>query len=171
MGTTRHKEVEAKRHLLVAEAQYLIARASQIDYIEQRPMPMNGFHTWGDVVHQLSRDGRMADDCSGSITNLYRWAKCEDPCNMNFDGYGNTDSMFNANEHYTETRHAHPGAIGIFGWQGATVHAIMVMQPDGDNPWCYSHGEEAGPFHIRLLDEQRYHTGQPLAWLNVAHLL
>lgn len=159
----------SQRERLVNEARTLISYSSQIHYAEIRPMPYEQFPTWPKVTDWLERGGSITTDCSGSATSLFKWAGLRDPNGLGYNGLGNTDTMYNHLPHYHNVEDAHPGALLIFG-TSPTVHVCMLMQRDGVDPWLFSHGQEAGPFHIRLSAERQGHVGQAETWLNISHL-
>lgn len=160
---------EAQRRKLVTEAQYLISKEPQIHYAEVRPMTSNHVHTWSDVVNLLGHGGHLTMDCSESVTSLFRWAGLRDPNGNGYDGTGYTGTLLEHLPHYENVRHAHPGALLVFGG-GTGVHVCMLMERGGDNPMLFSHGQEAGPLHISLSEEAAYHAGQTQTWLDISHL-
>jgi len=160
---------DAQRKRLVDYATYLIHKEPLIHYKEIRPMPYLKLPTWESAHRHLEKGGSLTTDCSGSTTCLFKWAGLRDPNGLGYDGQGYTGTMLEHLGHYAQTSHAHPGALGVFG-AGAGTHVVMLMERSGDDPWVFSHGQEAGPLRIRLSAERQAHAGQPFTWLNIAHL-
>jgi hypothetical protein len=163
----------AQRENLVAKATTLIRYAGdssrpRINYAEVRPMETRVF-SWGGLLTHFEAGFKVAMDCSESVTELFRWAGLRDPNGFGYDGFGNTDSLYNHLPHYFKVEDAHPGALLIFG-EDPTVHVCMVMQRSGTDPWLFSHGQQGGPFRIRLSAEREAHVGQAETWLNIGHL-
>ncbi len=126
-------------------------------------------HTWSSVLSLFKQGGYLTMDCSESVTSLFRWAGLRDPNGLGYNGEGYTGTLLSHLGHYEDTSAAHPGALGVYGKAPGT-HVVMLMQPDGKNPWLFSHGEEAGPFHIRLSDESAAHKGEQFTWLDISGL-
>lgn len=161
---------DKQRTNLVDKARYLISKASQIDYEAVRPMLTRGM-SWGEITSKLNRGGRIAMDCSESVTQLYHWCGLRDPSNFGFNGFGNSHTMWQhlANR-YTDPADAHPGAICVYGFQGGE-HVTMVMEHDPNgNPMLFSHGSEIGPLFISLANESAAHRGQARIFLDVSKL-
>lgn len=158
---------EGQRRELVQMANFLIAEAPRIDYLQRRPMvvPRIGF---ARVKRILEAGGRIAMDCSESITALYLWAGCQDPNGNRYNGKGWTGAMWAHLKHYTDPADAHPGALCIWG-AGGSEHVAMVLTP-GPNPTMFSHGGESGPLRIDLETESRFHAGQPRVFCDVGRL-
>lgn len=159
----------AQRDRLVSEAHYLINLADRIHYAEIRPTPNVALPTWAAIESHFRRGESLTTDCSGMVTAMFKWAGLRDPNGRNYDGTGNTDTLYDHLPHYHNVEDAHPGALLIFG-VAPTVHVCMLMERDGVDPYLFSHGQEAGPFHIRLSEERQGHVGQAETWLNISHL-
>jgi hypothetical protein len=157
-----------QRRILVENAQYLVDRAGVINYAEIRPMTTHFLATMAQLKAYLN-DHTITMDCSEAVTDLCRWSGLRDPNGLSFDGFGNTDTMYQHLPHYTNIDDAHLGALLIFGFN-PTVHVCMLMEPDGANPWLFSHGSEIGPLRIRLDQERLAHVGQRETWLDIGNL-
>jgi hypothetical protein len=163
----------AQRENLVGKAATLIGYAGdgaepRIDYRESRPM-MDYRWSWLDLLNWFRRGGHVAWDCSTAVTLLFKYAGLRDPNGFGYDGYGNTDSLYNHLPHYSNVEDAHPGALIIFG-EDPTVHVAMLMERNGADPWLFSHGQQGGPFHILLSAERQNHVWQAETWLDIGHL-
>jgi hypothetical protein len=155
-----------RRDLLVSLAQYMTAHAPLVHYEQRRPMelPALGINT---VRGRFKSGDTVAADCSEMVTALYKWAGCKDPNGDNYDGAGNSGSMFaHLTGRYTNPNDAHPGALGVYGNQG-DEHVIMVLEHDARNPMVFSHGSEIGPLILRLSSESAAHEGQAFTFLAV----
>lgn len=161
---------QAKRNSLVANAYLLKAHASQVHYIAQRPMHNERDHMV-NVLKRFRHGIGIWMDCSESVSFLYYTSGCKDPNGMNFDGWGNSHTMWqHLNHRYTDPNRAHAGALGVYGPEG-NEHVIMIVKHDAHDPLVFSHGQEAGPFIIPLSEESAGHRGQPFTFLDVSSLL
>lgn len=160
---------QQQRTRLVNHAHFLIGKAPQIGYVEQRPMQTARFRSWIEVMGTLNSFGRFSMDCSEAVTFLFRLAGLRDPNGLGYDGYGYTGSLLDHLPHYLGTEDAHEGALGVFG-AGTGTHVVMLMTRRGKNPLVFSHGSEIGPLYISLDDEKAAHAGEPLTWLNIGDL-
>lgn len=159
----------AQRQRLVEYAQTLVDHASHIHYAEIRPMRSLAEHTWASVLALFKQGGYLTMDCSESVTSLFRWAGLRDPNGLGYNGEGFTGTLLGHLKHYAQTADANPGALGVFGKAPGT-HVVMLMERAGDNPWVFSHGQEAGPFRIQLSQEKAAHAGEPFTWLDISGL-
>ena len=162
-----------QRARMMSIAQFLIDNHDHINYAETRgpndPMSLRG-GTLAEIEHTFRIGGTISMDCSEAVTLICRLAGLRDPNGLGYDGYGYTGTLFDHLPHYTKVEDAHDGAIMIFGIN-PTVHAVMKMpSPDGRNPWLFSHGQQGGPFHIQLSDEELAHVGQAQTWLDISSL-
>lgn len=86
-------------------------------------------------------------DCSGYCISVYKQAGAHDPSGNNYDGSGNSDSLFNRGRHILQ-RQIHKGDIITFG-PGGSVHSVLVVQL-GPDPLCASMGQQGDPSLVRL---------------------
>jgi hypothetical protein len=148
---------------------WLIAENAQIHYLQRRPMAL--IHYTEQALSDLfAAHHTVSADCSESITCLCKWAGLADPSGLGYDGYGNTQTMYDHLPHYSSPQDAEVGAIAMFGagYSLAHQHVAMVMKPGAD-PLLFSHGSEPGPMAIRLSVEAPYHPGKPV-FLSIQHL-
>lgn len=158
-----------KRMTLAQNGKLLIAHAPMIHYVPQRPMH-NEHDRMINVLKRFRKGIDMNLDCTEAISMLFHMALCGDPNGMNFDGLGNSGIMFTYNKkHYWDPSHAHLGAIAVYGPRGKD-HAAMVMELNGNNPWMFSHGQEAGPLRVPYSVEAEAHGGL-VTLLDIGHLL
>jgi hypothetical protein len=149
----------------------LVAHRAKIHYRQLRPMATAKIHHELMLRTILNTSG-LSMDCSESVTLLCRLAGLRDPNGRGYDGYGYTGTLL---QHLGE--HAYPpskakvagiGALVVFGG-GTGEHVCMVRNP-GEDPVLFSHGQESGPFWIKLSEEERYHSG-PTRFLPITSLL
>jgi GH24 family phage-related lysozyme (muramidase) len=91
-------------------------------------------------------------DCSFGVKILCDWAGVPDPTGSNYDGYGNSVSMFHHLPHVTKAQ-AKTGDILVFGPNGEW-HATMILEPGAD-PLLWSHGHQGAPNLYRLSQDKR----------------
>lgn len=142
------------RERMVAEAQWAIRNEPAIHYAQIRPIP---YARWGN--HNLP----ITTDCSGSITCIYKKAGAPDPNGRRYDGSGYTGTMLAHQRHITKDA-LRKGDNIVFG-SGSGNHVVMVMEA-GDDPLCFSHGQEAGPIAIRLSALKSYFSGYRVTYLS-----
>ena len=85
--------------------------------------------------------GVMAD-CSYGVTILCHWAGLPDPTGFNYNGYGNSVSIFHHLPHVA-VKDAKVGDILLFGPEGEW-HATMIYTP-GLIPVLWSFGHQGAP--------------------------
>jgi hypothetical protein len=164
--TTQHD-----RSVLKSWANVLVAYRHQVDYPRgdvRGPLDLETFNLTGEEAKAtLTRGGRLMGDCSGILTDVFKWAGLRDPNGLDYRRQGYTGSMLETLPHYHNPGDANVGALVVFG-PGTGEHVAMVMAP-GDDPMLYSHGyEQAGP-PIRLSLERTYHS-PPVTFLNITEL-
>ncbi len=97
-------------------------------------------------VRPLSLPPKLAHgviaDCSFGVKVLCDWAGVPDPTGENYDGYGNSTSIFEHLPHVPLAQ-AKTGDILLFGPEGAW-HATMILSPGAD-PMLWSHGHQGAP--------------------------
>lgn len=147
-GLTRAQKLRAA---IVEYAIWCANHAGSIHYAQVRPMD------------RLRRKYLLPwwVDCSEFVTTMYCWAGGPDPNGWNFNGYGNTDSMYNHGE-FIALWDAKPGDVVIwhnFGW-GTHHTALIVDVADRHDPKVVAMGSEAGPFHIPFSWENRAQAGR-----------
>lgn len=158
----------AQRTRLVAIANYVAIHKQHAEYAEARPIAWFTY-TWAQAKDAIDRGVTWATDCSGGVTDLFKWAGLRDPNGFGYDGTGNTDSLYDHLPHYLDVERAHPGALLIFG-VNPTVHVAMVMERSGTDPVLWSFGQQGGPYIIRLSDERQAHVGQAETFLDISEL-
>lgn len=89
-------------------------------------------------------------DCSGYCVLVYFKAGARDPTGNNFNGTGNSVTLWNKGKHILQ-RQLHPGDIITFG-VGGTVHAVICLQYGWftKNPLCASMGQQNDPHKVPL---------------------
>jgi hypothetical protein len=143
----------SKRSRIVAELKWGIAHTASIHYAQIRPMPLKAWK-----AHKLP----LTTDCSGSITCAYYSAGADDPNGLKYNGQGYTGTMLTHLPHIHASQ-AKPGDLIVFGaYPGAHVCAILET---GADPLLFSHGQEAGPFSIRMSVEHAAHRNGPVTYL------
>jgi hypothetical protein len=160
---------QADRAAMVSFGEYLIQHNGLIHYAEERPMQL-----WSEaeVKTRFSKGESITMDCSWAVTEICYACGLLSPSGPGFgyDGYGNTQTMLNYLPHITDWNEVHAGTIIIFGGPMNLQHAVMVLEPNGDNPVVFSHGTEAGPVRTTLAYEATGHRGQPIIPLAIAGL-
>ena len=139
---TPRKHIQpSKRDLLHA---YMTATAGNPygwNYREVRPLTMPA-----KLAHGVNAD------CSFGVKILCDWAGVPDPTGGNYDGYGNSGSVFHHLAHVTKAQ-AKTGDIVVFGPNGEW-HATMILEPGAD-PLLWSHGHQGAPNLYRLSQDKR----------------
>lgn len=148
-GLTR---AQRQREAIVKYAMWGIHNAASLHYAQVRPM---------DQLHHVEHLPWWTD-CSEFVTTIYKWANSVDPNGMGFNGYGNTDTMYNHGE-FISLWDAKPADVIIWkNWGGYGTHHTAVIT-DVDNkldPMLASMGSENGPYHISLSRENRAQAGR-----------
>jgi hypothetical protein len=163
---------DKQRRSIVNNAQWLLDHKQHINYAEARPIPylLGGMRGRNACQAAFGRNESLDTDCSGSVTIIFNWSGLPDPNGQNYDGQGYTGDLYDhLINHYTNVLDAEPGALIIFGVD-PTVHVAMLMEKDGEDPWLFSHGQQGGPYYIRLSDERQNHVGQAETWLSINQL-
>jgi hypothetical protein len=160
---TTFQRTEAIRH-----AQFLIDWKVSVGYGDSRPVPWIG-ESLNGMLTRFKAGEVWEPDCSGAVEWICKWSGWKTPTIYPFGLGGSADMFQHLTHRYTDPRNAHAGALVTYGDAGE-IHVCMVMQPDGTNPWLFSHGSDAGPLHIRLSDENRAHAGQAVTFLDVSGL-
>jgi hypothetical protein len=105
-------------------------------YEEIRPLEL----TW-PPIHTVS-------DCSWYVKLCFWKAGAPDPMGLNFDGYGNSVTLFQRGTHISLAK-IKPGDVIVFG-PGGDVHAVVVVQRNGADPVCASMGKPGDPSLVPL---------------------
>jgi hypothetical protein len=92
-------------------------------------------------------------DCSSTFTVCYDWAGAHDPNGLNFDGYGDTDTLLEHAKRIT-IEEVQVGDGVIFGLS-PTRHIAMIVKLNGGNPLCMSNGGSSDPslFPLSVVQE------------------
>lgn len=98
-------------------------------------------------------------DCSEAIYLILRLAGFKLPTTVTIDGEGNTTTLLEL-PHFTDWAKVHVCTVIIFPQGPGPAHGVMVYEPDGDDPWVYSHGFHSRSSIVRLSVERAYHPGQ-----------
>lgn len=115
------------------------------------------------IVRVPTRDNRVTrSDCSFGIKLLCFSANTIDPTGFNFEGVGNSTSIWEHLPHITLAE-AKPGDPVIWGVEGS-VHVAMLYQWHGGRCWLWNMGEQGEPVFTTLGAESAYHAGQPVQW-------
>jgi hypothetical protein len=156
----------AQRHHMLALMRLLLAHEPGIHYLQRRPMHLARYSEH-ELELMLAHGVPLAADCSETVTAICRLVGLHDPNGRHYDGFGNTTTMYNHLPHYHNPSLAGLGALCTFGPDGAD-HVVSVMTPGAD-PWCFSHGAEAGPRRVRWSVEKAIHRS-PATFLSIADL-
>lgn len=155
---------DLQRAHLVGLGNWLISKAALIDYAQRRPMRSSGLYEQ-DLADRFKAGTHLVLDCSESVTLMFRMAGLKDPNGFNYNGDGNTTSMYNALGHYTDPKRAKAGALVIYQ---NPAHVSMVLTAGAD-PWLFSHGSTNGPIGVALSVERTWHSGT-VTFLDVSRL-
>jgi hypothetical protein len=139
------------RSKIVAEAKWGIVNKARIHYRQSRPI--DGLNK----RHKLP----LHTDCSGFVTLCYKWAGARDPNGNGYNGAGYTGTLENHMRHIPHAQ-IHPGDLCL--WKGRHVSLVIAAGPD---PVLASHGEESGPYAIRLSAQRKGFPGAQLIWLTL----
>lgn len=110
-------------------------------------------------------------DCSGSGTTLCQYAGVPDPNGLGYNGQGFTGSLLNHLAH-VRLGQLRPGDPVVFGCHSYPQghHVCWVTRIEGRSAsqvFCFSHGQEKGPFEITVAQEAQY---QPDGLAGVVYL-
>jgi hypothetical protein len=141
---------QRQRARIVAICKWAVEHEPQIHYFQLRPM---------DALNKpMILPGYT--DCSEFVTTVYKWAGCPDPNGFGYNGYGNTDSLFNHGQ-FIPVYQSDPGDVVNWG-RYPTHHTAMVVDVSNRNdPIVCSHGSERGPLNVSLSQETRAQHGRP----------
>ncbi len=148
----------------------LVAQRHHVAYLQHRPMTTAKINTMAELTAALKHG--ILIDCSEAATLICHVAGLKDPNGTGYNGFGNTQTMYDELPHYLNPRSAKVGALVFLGQPGrlSTQHVCVVREP-GPDPLLYSHGGN-GAFASHFLPfsvERRFHVGQPV-FLNISHL-
>ena len=144
---------DALRNRIVDQLKWGIANSPSIHYAQIRPMPLKAWKS-----HNLP----LTTDCSGSVTCAYNAAGADDPNGFGYDGSGYTGTLMSHLPHIHASE-AKPADLIVFGdYPGHHVCAILET---GSDPLLFSHGQEAGPFAIRMSTEHQAQGSGPVTYL------
>ena len=141
----------------------LLAHEPEVHYAQIRPMAN---------VHMSYPRFPITMDCSESVTMLCKWAGLKDPNGLDYNGTGNTQTLYDHLPHYHDPAVARTGALVTFGVPTNPLsrqHVCMVLEPHPHDPLLWSHGQERGPLAIRYSVERQYHA-PPATFLAIQHL-
>lgn len=139
------------RASIVKFCEWGIQNAARIHYAQVRPIPV-------PPPGKLPRLP-LVTDCSGFATLAYRAAGAPDPNGNGYDGTGYTGDMLRHLHRIPRSELQH-GDLVCFG-EFPGHHVCLVLQ-GGPDPLLFSHGQERGPFAIRLSAEQRFQGAAPI---------
>lgn len=89
--------------------------------------------------------GLVESDCSWFVKLVFWMAQAKDPTGENFNGYGNSDSLFARGKKIKKVK---AGDVITFG-PGGSIHAVVVVQ-EGKDPVCSSMGKPGDPELVNL---------------------
>lgn len=147
------KEHRGARKEIVSNAVWGVHNEPQIHYEQRRP------------IDGLSHPRRLPlyTDCSGFATDCYKWAGAPDPNGRGYDGEGFTGTILQATQHVSKTQ-AKAADLVVFGGYPGTHVVILVDAGTHADPFCVSHGQEAGPILVPLSVEIKAHAGQSITY-------
>src|SRR5947209_11622393 len=87
--------------------------SSQFGYLEKRPMTLTKLSE-PEFLKKLHNNGHFESDCSETVTAVFKWAGFKDPNHLNYDGYGNSETMFAYLKRFYHARFANIGTIVHF---------------------------------------------------------
>ena len=155
---------------------YFIKEGALVDYVEVR-FPGDIMSSHGMSLEQIqalfAKGGHIAIDCSEACDLIARLSGWEDPMGLGYSGYGNTVTLLGHLPHIAWDE-VHQGTIIVFDGPMSEQHAVMVMQPNPQNPQnprVFSQGGEVGPYEEDLLTEAQYHLGCTMVPLGISGLL
>lgn len=144
------------RDAIVENALWGVDNEPQIHYRQSRPI---------DGLDQ-PRKLPLYTDCSGFVTDCYKWAGAPDPNGLNYSGQGFTGTLLDHLEHIGPAE-IEPGDLVVFGSHPG--EHVVIVAAAGMNPMVVSHGQERGPIKVRLSVEAAAHQS-PMTFLRGAGL-
>lgn len=151
-------QIRAKLQTLMAAT---VANEPNWHYAEIRPI--------SHLVYAQAVCGVVKTDCSGGCTALCQLAGAKDPTGNNYNGTGNSTSMYVHLPHIENYRDTVlVGDLAVFGKTNGEEHVAMVYKIGGSNPTLWSHGQERGPLFVSLDDEAAAHPGAKVTFLRLA---
>jgi len=130
-----YKRIVSKHTKMRLWMDWALRNESSIHYQQSRPMPLK---------RMKNRMLPLFTDCSGSTTGCYYAAGLKDPNGRAYDGSGYTGTMRSYMRRIASVDQARVGDCIIYG-PGTGKHVVMVYEVNGDDPLCFSHGQESGP--------------------------
>lgn len=113
-------------------------------YRPVRPLPVPPSWKPGQAV---------VGDCSWGVKMLCRWAGAPDPMKSDYDGYGNSQTLWLRLQRLDSPSELLIGDVVTFGRDGSE-HATMVYET-GENPLLWSFGHQGAPDFYRLSADGR----------------
>jgi hypothetical protein len=140
--------------------------SSQFGYAEIRPMRLTQL-TEDIFLFKLDKGDRFISDCSETITAAFKWAGFRDPNGLDYNNYGNSETMLGHLRHFFHSRFANVGTIVHFT---DPDHVAVVYKPDRfrGNPLICEHGGP-GIVMLKVSEEAEFHHG-PITYLSIAKL-
>lgn len=126
-----------RTHTVIRNALYYVAHASQVHYVQTRPMQ--------DLAPPPNLN--TACDCSEFATMLFKQAGFPDPNGFDYNGWGFTGTMVNHGKKVSSISQAKPGRSLVFyghGPGGMPTHVAVLITPTE----VVSQGSEPGPFKL-----------------------
>jgi hypothetical protein len=96
-------------------------------------------------------------DCARACCWVAKWAGWKPFGEFGFEA--SSGEIWQTLLHFENIEDVQAGTYITYG-VGGEVHITQVMQPDGDNPWLMSHGEEFSENHVRYQVETAYHEAR-----------
>ena len=150
-------EIRLKLQKLMYQTVYDQAHHGNWDYREIRPLP---------IVSVTYHPGqRIESDCSYGTKLLCHAADAPDPTGFNYQGYGNTVSMWEHLPHIPQEQTL-PGDVIIFGQNGAD-HVAMLYQWSAGHCWLWNMGSQGDPRFSKLGDQLAYFGSRPHQWCQI----
>jgi hypothetical protein len=139
----RLHSVDGIRQKIVANAKWGVQHAGSIHYQQSRPI--DGLHN----PHKLP----LYTDCSGFVTDIYKWAGAPDPNGLAYSGYGYTGSLIN-HMHSIMRSQLKPADLVAYGYFPGE-HVVVFI----GNDMCISQGSEPDPREFTLEGMQGAFSG------------
>lgn len=124
-------------------AAWSIAANGRISYLMARPVY---YYNTFPVTHNFW------NDCSGMFAQWYKWGGAPDPHKNDYNGYGNTGTLWIHGATVNGLSAARPCDAVLYGqpWAaGAAAHVVMLTEKRDGIWYAASHGQEAGPVEVR----------------------
>jgi hypothetical protein len=139
----RHRHHRQIRGVIVANAKWGLHHAGEIHYAQSRPID-GLFHP-----HKLP----LHTDCSGYVTDCYKWAGAPDPNGNSYNGQGYTGTLLNHMSQISRSQ-LKPADLIVYGYFPGE-HVVIYI----GGGMCISQGSEADPREFTLEGMQNAFSG------------